>query len=195
MKIIWTLATTTAILSHFSVINREISYVYAAPLITAVRVLYAASIAWMILASAMGYGGIFAKILNFPIFVHVNKLSYAIYLLNPLLITVIYGAKDHSTHVEPLTMVSAYTEHLPMLISFHCHLHFSFDFSQVIMSVGVSVVCYLLSFVFSILFEMPYIRISGLLWRGGKTSAASTTASSSATKAESIVLDKIKKSL
>lgn len=106
VKIFWTLATTIAVLSHFSVINRDISYVYAAPLITAVRILYAASIAWMILASAMGHGGFFAKILNFSVFVHVNKLSYAIYLLNPLVIAVIYGSKDHSTHVEPLTMVN-----------------------------------------------------------------------------------------
>lgn len=132
MKIFWTLATTIAVLSHFSVINRDISYVYAAPIITAVRILYSTSIAWMILASAMGHGGFFAKILNFSTFVHVNKLSYAIYLLNPLVISVIYGAKDHSTHVEPLTMVS-YTfsrclrsRPLRMVIEILIFVHFVF---------------------------------------------------------------------
>lgn len=121
IRIFWTLAITIAILSHFfSVLNREISYFFAAPLITAVRIFYSGAIAWMILASATGHGGIFAKILNHPAFVHVNKLSYAIYLLNPLVITVIYGSKDHSTHVEPLTMVSSSHNPIPVpvLITF-----------------------------------------------------------------------------
>lgn len=85
--------------------NRDISYIWAAPLITAIRVLYSTSIAWMIVASAMGHGGFLAKVLNYSGFVHINKLSYGIYLLNPAVITVIYGAKDHSTHMEPITTV------------------------------------------------------------------------------------------
>lgn len=59
----------------------------------------------MIIASCTGHGGLFSKILNFSGFVHVNKLTYGIYLLNPAVISVIYGAKDHSTHVDPITMV------------------------------------------------------------------------------------------
>lgn len=101
----WTITTTLAISAHISTINRGISHIIAAPLITGIRIFYSASIAWMIVASQTGHGGLFARILNCSVFVHVNKLSYAIYLLNPALITVIYGYKDHSTHVDPITMV------------------------------------------------------------------------------------------
>lgn len=103
---IWTVMITIAILSHVSTLNREISHFLAAPLITFIRVFYPISISWMILASQTGYGGVFAKILNIPIFVHINKLSYAIYLLNPAVISVIYGWQDHSTHIDPVSMVS-----------------------------------------------------------------------------------------
>lgn len=97
--------TTIAICAHVSTINREISHLWAAPLITFIRVFYPASISWMILACHTGHGGIFAKLLNFPMFVHVNKLSYAIYLLNPAVISVLYGWQDHSTHIDPPSMV------------------------------------------------------------------------------------------
>lgn len=105
IRFMWTLATTVAIMSHLSTINRDISYVWAAPIITAIRVFYSASIAWMIVASALGQGGWFARLMGFHWFVHVNKLSYGIYLLNPFVISVIYGSKDHSTHIDPITSV------------------------------------------------------------------------------------------
>lgn len=102
---LWTISSTIAIMSHLSTINRDVSYMLAAPLIAAIRIFYSSSVAWMILASAMGHGGIFAKVFNCSIFVHLNKLSYGIYLLNPLIITVIYGLKDHSTHLDPISAV------------------------------------------------------------------------------------------
>lgn len=105
VKILWAVTTTLAVGSHISTMYRNISHFIAAPLITAIRIFYSTSVAWMIVASQTGHGGRFAKILNYPVFVHINKLSYAIYLLNPALITVIYGIKDHSTHVDPITMV------------------------------------------------------------------------------------------
>lgn len=92
-------------MSHLSTLNRGVSYILAAPLIAAIRIFYSSSVAWMILASVMGHGGIFAKIFNCSVFVHLNKLSYGIYLLNPLIITVIYGMQDHSTHLDPISAV------------------------------------------------------------------------------------------
>lgn len=105
---LWTISSTVAVMSHLSTIYRDVSYMLAAPLIAAIRIFYSSSVAWMILASAMGHGGIFAKIFNCSVFVHLNKLSYGIYLLNPLIITVIYGLKDHSTHLDPITAVSPF---------------------------------------------------------------------------------------
>lgn len=102
---VWTVTITIAILAHVSTLNRNVSYITAALLITFIRVLYPVSVSWMILASHAGYGGLFAKILNYPVFVHINKLSYGIYLLNPAVISVLYGWQDHSTHIDPVSMV------------------------------------------------------------------------------------------
>lgn len=99
---------TIAISSHISTFNRDITHYSAAPLITFIRIFYPASISWMIIASQTGHGGTFAKILDCPIFVHVNKLSYAIYLLNPIVISILYGWQDHSTHIDPISMVGIY---------------------------------------------------------------------------------------
>lgn len=60
------------------------------------------------------------------------------------------------------------------------------------MAVGVSVVCYLMSFVFSIMFEVPYTKVSGLLWNRSRPSMVATTLKKTD---ESITLEKIKKSL
>ena len=107
--------TTIAICAHISTFKREISHFWAAPLITFIRVFYPISIAWMIIASHTGYGGTFAKILNYPIFVHINKLSYAIYLLNPAVISILYGWQDHSTHIDPISMVCFNFEHFQII--------------------------------------------------------------------------------
>lgn len=106
IKVMWTLTTTLALSAHISTFDRGVSHIVAAPLITAIRIFYSASLCWMIVASHTGHGGLFAKIMNAPAFVHLNKLSYAIYLLNPVLITVIYGYRDHSSHVDPVTSVT-----------------------------------------------------------------------------------------
>lgn len=90
---------------HLATVNRDISHYLAAPIIASVRVFYSGSACWMIVACATGHGGWFTSFMNMGIFVHLNKLSYAIYLLNPMVISVIFGLSDHSTHFDPITQV------------------------------------------------------------------------------------------
>lgn len=99
-------AVSIIVASHCSAINRGLSYKYAAPLITLIRIFYSSSMAWIILASTSENGVPIAKLLNHKIFVHLNKLSYGIYLLNPIVITLVYGLKDHNDHFTPITVVS-----------------------------------------------------------------------------------------
>lgn len=82
------------------------SYHVAVPLITFIRIFYPISIVWMIVASTCGYGGIFCKIFNYSGFIHISKLTYAIYLLHPIVQIYIFGGKEYSTHVEPVSLVS-----------------------------------------------------------------------------------------
>lgn len=105
IKMLWTVMGSFAIFAHGSTLHRDISHLLAAPLITFIRIFYPLSIAWMIIASQTGHGGVFAKLMNMPIFIHLNKLSYAIYLLNPAIISVLYGWQEHSTHIDPVSMV------------------------------------------------------------------------------------------
>lgn len=116
---IWIVAIAIAISYHIPPINGDVSYITASVFLTIMRVLYPASISWMILASHSGRGGYFAEILNHPIFVHINKLSYGIYLLNPVVIYALYGWQGHSTHISPVSMVCGYNNiKSEMFISF-----------------------------------------------------------------------------
>lgn len=94
-----------AVCGYFTISKRDLSYLMGAPLISITRVLLPISVSWMILASHTGHGGAFATILNKPFFVHLNKLSYEIYLLNPPVITFLYGWHEQSLHIDPVSMV------------------------------------------------------------------------------------------
>lgn len=126
----------------------------------------------------MGHGGRFAKILNHPVFVHVNKLSYAIYLLNPAIITVIYGSKDHSTHVDPITMVKYHT-HIVLLfkdiLTINLSVYKLYEIIlQIVMSVGIMVIVYIAAIIFSIMFEIPYTNLSTKLLKQSNSQIKST---------------------
>lgn len=108
-------AVSLIIACHCSTMNRGLPYKYVAPLITILRIFYSGSTAWIVLASTSENGVPIAKLLNHRIFVHLNKLSYGIYLLNPVVVTMIYGLKDHSDHFTPITLVSLVTDKLCQL--------------------------------------------------------------------------------
>lgn len=101
-------AVSVIVACHCSAINRGLSYKYAAALITMIRIFYSSATAWIILASTSENGVPITKLLNHKIFVHLNKLSYGIYLLNPVVVAMVYGVKDHSDHFTPITLVSLF---------------------------------------------------------------------------------------
>lgn len=106
VNLLWTLTTTVMVMCHLATYARNMTYVYCVPMIVSVRIVYGASACWMIVASMKGQGGWFARVTAWPVFVHLNKLSYGIYLLNPLVVALIYGLSDHSASVEPITQVN-----------------------------------------------------------------------------------------
>lgn len=105
INLLWTLATAVMTVCHLATLVRNISYHIGVPMIVGVRLFYGGSACWMIVACAKGHGGWFARTMEWPMFVHLNKLSYGIYLLNPIVVSVIYGLGDHSTAVEPIVQV------------------------------------------------------------------------------------------
>lgn len=84
--------------------------------------------------------GLISRIFSSKIFVRINKLTYAIYLLNPIIITVAFGSFDNGGTVDP-------------------SLYF-------VLIVGITVVTYLLAIVFTLLFEIPFVKLSNEILKG-----------------------------
>lgn len=89
--------------------------------------------------------GLVSRIFASRIFVRINKLTYAIYLLNPIVITVAFGSFENGGTVDP-------------------SLYF-------ILLIGVTFVTYLLAIVFTLLFEMPFVKLSNEILKGSSTTA------------------------
>lgn len=75
----------------------------------------------------------------------VNKLTYAIYLLNPIIITTFFGLFDNGGTVDPA-------------------LYF-------VLIIGVSFLTYMLAIVFTLLFEIPFYKLSNEILRGSAPDA------------------------
>jgi peptidoglycan/LPS O-acetylase OafA/YrhL len=86
------------------------------------------------------FAGLISRIFSSKIFVRINKLTYAIYLLNPLIITTAFGSFEKAASVDP-------------------SLYF-------ILIVGVTVVTYLFAIVFTLLFEIPFVKLSNEILKG-----------------------------
>ncbi|XP_055680187.1 nose resistant to fluoxetine protein 6-like [Lutzomyia longipalpis] len=127
------------LLSMHSTIVRSVAYPWASVLITMGRFAFGLTITWLILCSKCGFGGWFTDFLSARPFVHINKLSYGVYLLNPLIITTIHGLRDGSSHFSPV-------------ISW-------------VMTVGMMIIVYCVAFVFTLFFEIPYHNLGALLLR------------------------------
>jgi peptidoglycan/LPS O-acetylase OafA/YrhL len=75
-----------------------------------------------------------SRIFSSKLFVRINKLTYAIYLLNPIIITVFFGKFDLGGTVDPV-------------------LYF-------VIVVGITFVTYISAIVFALLFEIPFYKLS-----------------------------------
>ena len=84
--------------------------------------------------------GLVSRILSSKTFIRINKLTYAIYLLNPIVITVAFGSFENGGTVDP-------------------SLYF-------ILMIGVTVVTYIFAIVFTLLFEIPFVKLSNEILKG-----------------------------
>uniref|UniRef100_A0ABK8FMC8 Nose resistant-to-fluoxetine protein N-terminal domain-containing protein n=2 Tax=Anopheles gambiae TaxID=7165 RepID=A0ABK8FMC8_ANOGA len=130
----WLLACFCVIFSMHSTIKRNFPFPIASTVMVAVRWLISWAACWVILATGCGYSNIVTRVLSSKFFVHINKLTYGIYLLNPLIIIVTFGVSDSSVHADPIPAI--------------------------VMAFGVTLLSYMAAIVFSACFEIPYCRIS-----------------------------------
>lgn len=50
--------------------------------------------------------GAFADTMSSQIFIHLNKLTYSMYMVSPIVITAAYGLKETSSHFDEADTVS-----------------------------------------------------------------------------------------
>ncbi|XP_065367677.1 nose resistant to fluoxetine protein 6-like [Calliphora vicina] len=138
-KCLWTLSFLTFFICIYSTVKRDMSYIMAISLFVVGRLLFSMSICWMIIGSATGRSTCWSRFLEAKPFQHLNRLSYAIYLLNPFVIALFFGLTSVSTHADP--------------------------FMLCVLCSGFSIITYLASIVFSLAFEMPFCNWSSLILR------------------------------
>lgn len=97
------------------------------------RVIWALSLAWMTFASCAGRGGIIGSLLSAKGWLPWSRLSYAGYLIHPVIMAVFYGSQETT-----------------------------FEFSHLLMIyliLGNLILTYGISFFLSVLFELPFVQL------------------------------------
>lgn len=154
------------VLALHSTIYRDMSLTAASSCILLGRPLIGIAVSWFIITNACGYNcksmkldfyyllsafviqclfflfsaGLVSRFFSSKIFVRINKLTYAIYLLNPIIITCAFGTFDNGGTVDP-------------------SLYF-------ILIIGISIVTYVFAIIFALLFEIPFYKLSNEILRG-----------------------------
>ncbi|KAH8401428.1 hypothetical protein KR009_005366 [Drosophila setifemur] len=136
---LWHLSLSTFLVCIYSTVKRDLGHLITISLFVLGRALFSLTVCWMVVGSASGNGVWWSRLLEAKCFQHLNRLSYAIYLLNPLVIALVYSLTSASTHADP--------------------------FMLGVVSCGFGLIVYVLSIVFSLAFEIPYSNLSSLLLR------------------------------
>lgn len=105
-KCLWNLALLIFFGCIYSTVHRAMSTFAAVCLFVGGRLAFSLAVNWMIVGSATGRSVWWSRILEHRLFQHVNKLSYAIYLLNPFIINIVFSLNRQSTHADPFILVS-----------------------------------------------------------------------------------------
>ncbi|KAL1466228.1 hypothetical protein MTO96_026800 [Rhipicephalus appendiculatus] len=103
------------------------------------RSAWAFGLAWIIIASVAGYGGVVSKILSWKALVPLSRLTFSAYIIHPVLMVIFYGSREES-----------------------------FDYSAFLLiyfAIGNIVLTYLASLVLSLVFEAPIIGMEKLLMK------------------------------
>ncbi|XP_078603333.1 O-acyltransferase like protein-like [Branchiostoma floridae x Branchiostoma japonicum] len=99
------------------------------------RLLFSATICWLIFACCVGYGGIISEFLSWNIWLPLSRLSYVAYLIHPLVLYAFYG---HYMQMGPL---------------------FYSGFTWFILFAGLSVWIFFGAFVVSVGVEVPFSEL------------------------------------
>ncbi|KAG4067536.1 hypothetical protein HA402_005308 [Bradysia odoriphaga] len=130
----WTLAVVIFSFTIHMTYKRDVQTWICSLWFSLGKFLFGLFIGSVVLICQLGYGGAFSDAMSSPIFIHLNKLTYSMFMVSPIVITAAYGLKETSSH---------------------------FDEADTVMSLlGVTVASYLISVLFVIFYELPFQRLS-----------------------------------
>ncbi|XP_052737109.1 nose resistant to fluoxetine protein 6-like [Bicyclus anynana] len=133
----WAVCTATFLFLIFGLYKTELDVVSAAVYSALSHSLWAACVAWVIIACSTGHGGWVRGLLSAPVLYPFSRVTYCAYLVHPVVLR--YVAM-HLTH--PI--------HLGELLVF-------------VLFLGLTVISYFLAFVISVAFEAPIVTMLKIL--------------------------------
>ncbi|XP_073848850.1 nose resistant to fluoxetine protein 6-like isoform X2 [Musca autumnalis] len=139
-KSCWHLSLLVFFVCMYSTIKRDIFTIMAITLFVVGRVLFSMAVSWMIIGSATGRSTVWSRFLEAKPFQHLNRISYAIYLINPFVIALFFAFTNSSTDADPLMLC--------------------------VLCTGFTVIIYVISVIFSVAFEVPFCNWSTQLLKG-----------------------------
>lgn len=102
----WSIATIIFIFTLFVLYDKNIPSFMFAISYSVGRFLLALFWGSVVMMCYLGYGGIFNRFFSSQILAHLNKLAYMMYLLNPVIVTVMRTGSESSSHFDFSSMVS-----------------------------------------------------------------------------------------
>ncbi|XP_014602889.1 PREDICTED: LOW QUALITY PROTEIN: nose resistant to fluoxetine protein 6-like [Polistes canadensis] len=160
----WILGSSCSLLALFGIYRRRISILAATFYAALGRTIWAIGIAWLVIACSTNNGGILNRILSFKVWIPLSRLTYTVYLINPILITSIQLFSETSRHIDFLINVCIlfyfyYTDRF-IFNGINYNHFFLFYFSGGVIS-RIHLLSYICSYVLSLMFETPYMILYG----------------------------------
>lgn len=81
---------------------------FAAVYSSMARSVWGLCLAWVVYACIAGHGGFVAKMLSIKAFIPISRLTYAAYLIHPVVMAWFYGSRQATFEFSHLFMVSAH---------------------------------------------------------------------------------------
>ncbi|CAB3396662.1 unnamed protein product [Caenorhabditis bovis] len=105
------------------------------------RIFWSMSVAWVIVANSIGWGGPIKNFMSHPIWQPFGRLSYCAYIVHWMVILYFVNIGDRPLHLVSLWQVYVYY------------------------AIPVTVLTFLLAFILSCLYEMPTSRLESIFWK------------------------------
>ncbi|XP_043504601.1 nose resistant to fluoxetine protein 6-like [Polistes fuscatus] len=127
----WILGSSCSLLTLFGIYQRRISILAAAFYVALSKTVWSIGIAWLVIACCTNNGGILTRILSLKVWIPLSRLTYLVYLINPILIISVQLYSETSLHIDFLINGLSF--------------------------LGYIMLSYICSYALSLMFETPYM--------------------------------------